>query len=87
MAARAQGLGLSADLVVGSTRMEVSWTVGAALLLVVIAVVTFAKLGAINNPPDSGPGGVPVTKSGSFIAAGAQYFAQSSHHSTSRSAS
>ena len=46
----------------GSTRMEVSWTVGAALLLVVISVVTFAKLGEINDPPNSGPGGAPVTK-------------------------
>ena len=52
----------------GSTRMEVSWTVGAALLLVVISVVTFAKLGQINDPPDSGPGGTPVTKSGAFVA-------------------
>ena len=56
----------------GSTRMEVSWTVGAALLLVVISVVTFAKLGQINDPPDSGPGGTPVTKSGAFVAAGAK---------------
>jgi len=56
----------------GSTRMEVSWTVGAALLLVVISVVTFAKLGEINDPPNSGPGGTPVTKSGAFVAAGAK---------------
>ena len=56
----------------GSTRMEVSWTVGAALLLVVISVVTFAKLGQINDPPDSGPAGAPVTKSGALVAAGAK---------------
>ncbi len=55
----------------GSTRMEVTWTVGAALLLVVIAVVTFAKLGQINDPPNSGPDGFPVTKSAaSFPATG-----------------
>lgn len=56
----------------GSTRMEVSWTVGAALLLVVIAVVTFVKLDQINNPPNSGPDGAPVTGNGSFVAAGAK---------------
>ncbi len=41
--------------------MEVSWTVGAALLLVVISVVTFAKLGQIDDPPNSGPDGAPVS--------------------------
>jgi len=50
----------------GSTRMEVSWTVGAALLLVVISVVTFAKLGEIKDPPNSGPGGAPVSKAAVF---------------------
>lgn len=56
----------------GSTRMEVSWTVGAALLLVVISVVTFAKLGQINDPPNSGPDGAPVSKTIRYESNGAK---------------
>jgi cytochrome c oxidase subunit 2 len=56
----------------GSTRMEVSWTVGAALLLVVISVVTFAKLGEIKDPPNSGPAGAPVSKAAVFPTDGAE---------------
>src|SRR3954453_7136483 len=35
----------------GNTRLEIGWTVGAALILVVLSVLTFAKLGAIRTPP------------------------------------
>jgi cytochrome c oxidase subunit 2 len=41
----------------GNTRLEVGWTLGAALILVVLAVLTFVKLASIQNPVDSGPGG------------------------------
>jgi cytochrome c oxidase subunit II len=41
----------------GNTRLEVGWTVGAAVILLALAVVTFAKLSSIQNPPNSGPGG------------------------------
>ena len=41
----------------GNTRLEVGWTVGAAVILVALALVTFAKLGAIQDPTDSGPEG------------------------------
>ncbi len=49
----------------GNTRLEVGWTVGAAVILVVLAVVTFAKLPSIHNPPNSGAGGIswPTTTS------------------------
>src|SRR3954470_15722522 len=40
----------------GNTRLEIGWTVGAALILVVLAVVTFLKLGDIRDAPPSGPG-------------------------------
>jgi cytochrome c oxidase subunit II len=40
----------------GNTRLEVSWTVAAALILVAITVVTFVKLDGIINPPNSNPG-------------------------------
>jgi len=42
----------------GNTRLEITWTVGAALILVVLAAVTFSKLGSIQNPPNSGPNGL-----------------------------
>jgi cytochrome c oxidase subunit 2 len=41
----------------GNTRLEVGWTVGAAAILVALAVITFVKLPAIENPPNSGPNG------------------------------
>src|SRR5512134_341275 len=41
----------------GNTRLEIGWTVGAALILVVLSVVTFVKLDGIRNPPNSGPDG------------------------------
>jgi cytochrome c oxidase subunit 2 len=41
----------------GNTRLELGWTVAAAVILLALAVVTFAKLGSIQNPPSSGPGG------------------------------
>ena len=40
----------------GNTRLEVGWTVAAALILVVITVVTFVKLPSIINPPNSNGG-------------------------------
>ena len=53
----------------GNTRLEVGWTLGAALILVVLAAFTFIKLPGITNPPNSGPGGVQLAD-GVFIAAG-----------------
>jgi cytochrome c oxidase subunit 2 len=41
----------------GNTPLELSWTVGAALILVVITVVTFVYLGDIQGPGDAAPGG------------------------------
>jgi cytochrome c oxidase subunit 2 len=46
----------------GNTRLEITWTVGAALILVVLAAVTFAKLGSIQNPPDSSPDGLQLAQ-------------------------
>jgi cytochrome c oxidase subunit 2 len=37
----------------GNTRLEIGWTVGAALVLVVAAVITFLKLPTINRPNES----------------------------------
>jgi cytochrome c oxidase subunit 2 len=40
----------------GNTRLEVSWTIAAAAILLVLTVVTFIKLPSILNPPNSNAG-------------------------------
>jgi cytochrome c oxidase subunit II len=47
----------------GNTRLEIGWTVAAALILVVLTVVTFIKLPGIVNPPDSSSGGLVLSAS------------------------
>ncbi len=47
----------------GNTRLEIGWTVGAALILVVITVITFIKLPGIINPPNSGAHGLVLSAS------------------------
>jgi cytochrome c oxidase subunit 2 len=47
----------------GNTRLEIGWTVAAALILVVLTVVTFVKLPSIINPPNSGPNGLVLSAS------------------------
>ena len=37
----------------GNTRLEIGWTLGATVVLVVLAVVTFAMLPSIRTPPNS----------------------------------
>lgn len=46
----------------GNTRLEISWTIGAALILVALATVTFAKLSAIQDPPNSDPNGLQLAE-------------------------
>jgi cytochrome c oxidase subunit 2 len=48
----------------GNTRLEVSWTVGAAVILLALAVLTFTKLSSIENPPNSGPEGDQLAQTG-----------------------
>jgi cytochrome c oxidase subunit 2 len=50
----------------GNTTLEVGWTVGAALLLVVLAVVTFIYLPDIRNPAGPSANGVNVAASTQF---------------------
>jgi cytochrome c oxidase subunit 2 len=52
----------------GNTRLEVGWTVGAAMILIAIAVITFVKLPAIQNPPNSSPNGDRLASSGVLYA-------------------
>jgi cytochrome c oxidase subunit 2 len=42
----------------GNTRLEIGWTVAAAVVLVVITVVTFVKLPSIINPPNTSANGL-----------------------------
>jgi cytochrome c oxidase subunit 2 len=46
----------------GNTRLEIGWTLGAALILVVLAVVTFVQLDGIRNPPNSDAAGFPTDR-------------------------
>jgi len=46
----------------GNTRLEIGWTLGAAVILVVLAVVTFAMLDDIRNPPNSDADGFPTDR-------------------------
>ena len=43
----------------GNTRLEIGWTLGAAVILVILAVVTFVMLDDIRNPPNSDASGFP----------------------------
>ena len=51
----------------GNTRLEVGWTVAAAVILIALAVVTFAKLSSIKNPPNSGPNGDALASTGGHL--------------------
>jgi cytochrome c oxidase subunit 2 len=46
----------SAAQIHGNTRLEIAWTIAAAMILVVLTVVTFIKLPSILNPPNSNAG-------------------------------
>jgi cytochrome c oxidase subunit 2 len=46
----------------GNTPLEVGWTLAAALILVVLTVVTFVYLDDIQNPPESGPNGLSASQ-------------------------
>jgi cytochrome c oxidase subunit 2 len=41
----------------GNARLELGWTIGAAVILIALAVLTFAKLSSIENPTNSGASG------------------------------
>jgi cytochrome c oxidase subunit 2 len=55
---RARRGGPEASQIHGNTPLEIGWTIGAALILVVLTVVTFIYLPDIENPPPSGPNGL-----------------------------
>jgi cytochrome c oxidase subunit II len=59
---RARRGGPEAAQIRGNTPLELGWTVGAALILVVLTVVTFLYLPNIENPPASGPNGLRASQ-------------------------
>ncbi len=46
----------------GNTRLEIGWTIGATVIVVGLAVVTFAMLPGIRNPENSSPDGLKLTE-------------------------
>ncbi len=52
----------------GNTRLEIGWTVGAALIVIALSALTFAKLSSIQDPPNSSPGAALVGESGELYA-------------------
>ncbi len=56
----------------GNTRLEIGWTVGAAVILLALAGLTFAKLSSIQNPVNSSPEGEHLVSDSSRLYASAQ---------------
>lgn len=56
----------------GNTRLEIGWTVGAAVILLALAVLTFAKLSSIQDPVDSSPEGEHLVSDSSRLYASAE---------------
>lgn len=55
--------GAVAEQLHGNTRLEIGWTAGAAMIVLVLGVVTFAMLPGIRNPDNSDPNGWPIPAS------------------------
>ncbi len=55
----------------GNTRLEIGWTVGAAVVLIALAVITFAELHQIRTPDASSPGGLSVSDGAELTSADA----------------
>ncbi len=56
----------------GNTRLELGWTTAAAVILLALAILTFAKLGSIENPPNSGIQGDKLAGSSGLLYASAE---------------
>jgi cytochrome c oxidase subunit 2 len=53
----------------GNTRLEIGWTIGAAVILVVLATVTFLMLPGIRTPENSGPNGLNLAATDNSVLA------------------
>jgi cytochrome c oxidase subunit 2 len=52
----------------GNTSLEIGWTVGAALILVALTVLTFSKLSSITHPANSSTNGLQLSEGGVLAA-------------------
>jgi cytochrome c oxidase subunit 2 len=59
---RSRRAGPDAAQIRGNTPLELGWTLGAALILVVLTLVTFLYLPDIENPPESGSNGLQASQ-------------------------
>jgi cytochrome c oxidase subunit II len=64
--------GAVASQIHGNTRLEVAWTAAAAVILVGLAVLTFAKLSSIQDPPNSGPDGATLGEQNNLLYASSE---------------
>jgi cytochrome c oxidase subunit 2 len=63
---RARRQGPEAAQIRGNTPLEITWTIGAALILVVLATVTFVFLPGIKNPPNSLANGLDLAEGSDY---------------------
>jgi cytochrome c oxidase subunit 2 len=64
--------GVVAAQIHGNTRLEVSWTAAAAVILLGLAILTFAKLASIQDPPNSSADGATLGEQNNLIYASNQ---------------
>ncbi len=55
--------GAEAEQLHGNTKLEIGWTAGAAVVVLILGIVTFAFLPGIRNPDDSDADGWPIPAS------------------------
>ena len=55
----------------GNTRLEIGWTIGAALVVTVLAAAVFIDLHSIRDPVNSGPGGLDISDGVQYETTGA----------------
>ncbi len=60
--------GMVAAQIHGNTRLEIGWTAGAGVIVVVLTIITFIKLGAISNPAPTGANGLVPVAGGALVA-------------------
>jgi cytochrome c oxidase subunit II len=63
-----QKKGAIAAQIHGNTRLEIGWTVGAAVIVVILTVITFIKLPDIENPAPTGKNGLVPVAGGALYA-------------------
>jgi cytochrome c oxidase subunit II len=56
----------------GNTRLEIGWTLGAVVIVIALAAITLAKLGGIENPPNSDPEGAKLVGESGVLYASAE---------------